>query len=221
MINHSWDNELKDIIESPFFNELNFQLEELYKNKIIYPKKEDIFNALKLTPFNKVKVVILGQDPYLNEFQAHGLAFSINKECKIPPTLKNIFKELSSDLSIPTPKQGDLTSWAKEGVLLLNTILTVEKNKPLSHKYLKWEIFTNEIIKSINKKTTPVVFILWGNKAIEKKKLITNNIHLVLTSPHPSPSTPNDNFNNSKPFSKTNNFLIKNNIDPINWSIKP
>ena len=172
-----------------------------------------------MTSYKDTKVVIVGQDPYHGEGEAHGLSFSVQKGIKIPPSLQNIYKELYNDLGIPPHSDGDLTKWAKEGVLLLNAVLTVDKDKPASHRNLGWEKLTDYIIASLNKKKEPVVFILWGNFAKEKKKYITNSIHYVITSPHPSPFSASSGFFGSKPFSKANNFLIQNKIKPIDWKL--
>ncbi|HEY4543933.1 MAG TPA: uracil-DNA glycosylase, partial [Tissierellaceae bacterium] len=185
----------------------------------IYPDYTDLFNALNYTPYENVKVVILGQDPYHGKDQANGLAFSVKEGIKIPPSLRNIFKELNSDLGYKIPLNGDLKKWAKEGVLLLNTSLTVIEAKANSHRNKGWEIFTDEIIKIVNKKETPVVFILWGNNAIEKEKFIDSSKHLILKAPHPSPLSSYRGFFDSKPFSKTNEFLIKNNLKQIDWDL--
>ena len=219
MINNDWDNILKSYFNSNDFKELIKIINKEYIEKTVYPIKEDIFNALKLTSYKDVKVLIMGQDPYHGEGEANGLAFSVKKDIKIPPSLRNIFKELKSDLKINIPNHGDLTKWAKEGVLLLNSSLTVIKDTPNSHKNLGWENLTNYIIKEINKKETPIVFILWGNNAKEKESLITNNKHLIIKSTHPSPFSAHKGFLGSKPFSKTNKFLIKNNLKPINWNL--
>ena len=218
MIGNDWDNILKDTFESNYYKDLHNKVLEEYKTKTIFPKYNNIFNALKLTPYNNVKVVIVGQDPYHGVGEAMGLSFSVNKGIKLPPSLKNIYKELESDLGIPPRLDGDLTNWAKEGVLLINSVLTVEKDLPASHKNLGWEHITDEIISKINEKDTPVVFILWGNFAISKSSLITNPKHLVITSPHPSPFSARKGFFGSKPFSKANEFLAKNNIKPIDFS---
>ena len=177
-------------------------------------------SALDITDYNDVKVVILGQDPYHGIGEANGLAFSVNDGVKIPPSLKNIYKELHDDLGVEIPNTGNLESWAKEGVLLLNSVLTVEKDKPASHKNIGWETFTDSIIKKLNERDKPIVFILWGNFAKSKKELITNPKHLVLTSSHPSPFSVNYGFFGSKPFSKTNEFLRRNGIKEIDWTIK-
>lgn len=219
MIGNDWDEKLKIIWESKGFLKFLNIIEKEYNEKIIYPPKQDIFNALKFTPYQNIKVVIVGQDPYHGENEAHGLSFSVKKGIKLPPSLKNIFKEIYNDINIIEPSCGDLTSWAKEGVLLLNSTLTVEKDKPNSHQKLGWDILTDYIIKVINLKKEPVVFILWGNFAKSKKELITNKHHLVLESAHPSPFSANKGFFGSKPFSKTNEFLIKNNRKPINWQL--
>lgn len=216
MFNNNWDKVLKDEINKDYFKELINTINNLYNEKIIYPKKEDIFNAFKLD-YNDVKVVILGQDPYHGEGEAHGYAFSSLKT-PIPPSLKNIYKELYSDLGIEkNMHDGNLLPWVKEGVMLLNTGLTVEKDKPNSHKNLKWNVFTDKVIEKLNEREEPIVFILWGNNARLKKNLITNPIHLVIESAHPSPFSARNGFFNSKPFSRTNEFLKKNGIKEINW----
>ena len=172
-----------------------------------------------MTPYKDVKVVIVGQDPYHGEGEAMGLSFSVHKDIKIPPSLKNIYQELYDDLGITPHGDGDLTKWAKEGVLLLNSVLTVKKDSPASHKNLGWELMTDYIIKKVNAKTTPVVFILWGNFAKSKAQYITNPIHLIISSPHPSPFSCRSGFFGSRPFSRTNEFLEKNNLQPIDWRL--
>ena len=204
MIGNDWDEVLKVVENSTGFKKFLYLIDDKYKNGIIYPPKDYIFNALKLTSYKNTKVVIVGQDPYHGEGEAHGLSFSVQKGIKLPPSLQNIYKELESDLGIKPSKDGDLTKWAKEGVLLLNAVLTVEKDKPASHRNLGWENLTNYIIAALNEKEEPTVFILWGNFAKEKKKYITNKKHLVITSPHPSPFSASSGFFGSKPFSKTN-----------------
>ena len=187
--------------------------------KIIYPKNNEIFNAINLTDFEKTKVIIIGQDPYHGPGQAHGLSFSVKDGIKPPPSLMNIFKEIESDLSIKVEKRnGNLTRWAKQGVLLLNSLLTVEKGKPLSHKELGWETLTDNFIKVLNQNKKDLVFILWGSHARSKKYLISQNENLIIESAHPSPLSAHRGFIGSKPFSRTNDFLIKNNMRPINWS---
>lgn len=219
MINNDWDEVLSSVWNSPGFKKFMSIIDKKYSETTCFPKYNDIFNALKLTPYSKVKVVILGQDPYHGTGEAHGLSFSVKDDIKKPPSLKNIFKELHDDLGYPEPKSGNLEKWAKEGVLLLNSVLTVEKDKAASHKDLGWEILTDHIIKLLNMKETPIVFILWGNFAKKKKVYITNKKHFIIESPHPSPFSAYTGFFGSKPFSKTNNFLIKNNIEPIDFNL--
>ena len=199
MIGNDWDNILKDEIKKKYFKELIIYLNNENKTKIIYPEKDNLFRALKLTPYKDVNVVILGQDPYHGEREANGLCFSVNKGVKIPPSLQNIFKELKSDLHINRTNT-DLTDWAEQGILLLNTILTVEKDKAFSHRGKGWEIFTDKIIEKLNEKDDPIVFILWGNAARSKKKLITNEKHMIVESAHPSPLSYYKGFEGSKPF---------------------
>ena len=218
MIGNDWDLKLKIIWESPGFKNFYKKIIQEYDTKEIYPPKDFIFNALKLTSYEKTKVVIVGQDPYHGKGEAHGLSFSVQKGIKIPPSLKNIYKELYDDLGVLPKDNGDLTGWALQGVLLLNSVLTVEKDKAASHRNLGWEPMTDYIIKLLNLKNEPVVFILWGNFAKEKAKLITNPHHYIVMSPHPSPFSAYSGFFGSKPFSKTNEFLIKNGLVPIDWS---
>ncbi len=220
MIGNGWDNLLKSEYTKEYFLNLEKFVSNEYKTKTIYPKMSEIFKAFQETPYDKVKVVIIGQDPYHGENEAEGLSFSVKKGIAKPPSLMNIFSELRDDLGYKIPNNGSLEPWAKEGVLLLNSTLTVVKDTPKSHSNKGWEIFTDEVIKIINKKTTPVVFILWGSDARSKKSLITNKIHYIIESPHPSPLSAYRGFFGSKPFSKANNFLIKNNIKPVNWEIK-
>ena len=217
MIGNDWDNELSTVFNGEGFKKFYHIVEHEYATKTIFPPKDYIFNALKLTSYKDVKVVIVGQDPYHGVNEAHGLSFSVQKGVKVPPSLKNIYKELYDDLGVKPCDNGDLTRWAKQGVLLLNSVLTVEKDKPASHKNLGWERLTDYIIKLLDNKEDPVVFILWGNFAKSKSSLITNPKHLVITSPHPSPFSARNGFFGSKPFSKTNDFLIKNHLEPINW----
>lgn len=219
MIGNDWDSKLEVIENSDGFKKFLNMINDKYKTNTIYPLKENIFNALKLTSYKDTKVVIMGQDPYHGEGEAHGLSFSVQKGIKVPPSLQNIYKELNDDLGIKPVNDGDLTKWAKEGVLLLNAVLTVEKDKPASHRKLGWELFTDYIIKLLNDREEPVVFILWGNFAKEKKKYITNPKHLIIESAHPSPFSANYGFFGSKPFSKANAFLKKNNIKEIDWQL--
>ena len=216
MINKTWDPILKKEFEKEYFKKLGIFVKSEYKHKIIYPKYENIFNALRFTDYDDVKVVILGQDPYHGENEAHGRSFSVQKGIKRPPSLNNIFKELYNDLGIKR-EENDLTDWAKQGVLLLNSIMTVVKDSPLSHKEKGWEIFTDNIIKYLNEREKPVIFVLWGSYARSKKVLITNKNHLILEAPHPSPLSAARGFFGSKPFSKINNFLKSKNEKPINW----
>ena len=217
MFNKNWDIVLKEEINKEYFKELMNKVELEYKNKTIYPLRENLFRAFKLTDYDEVKVVILGQDPYHEEGQANGLAFSVYENIKAPKSLVNIFKELNNDLNNFDEPSKDLSNWAKQGVLLLNTILTVEKGLAGSHEALGWQRFTDKVIEVLNKKETPIVFILWGNNAREKKKIITNKNHLIIESSHPSPLGAYRSFFGSRPFSRTNEFLIKNKISPINW----
>jgi uracil-DNA glycosylase len=218
MIGNDWDEKLRVVWESPGFKNFYKRIMHEYEIKEIYPPKDYIFNALKLTSYENTKVVIVGQDPYHGKGEAHGLSFSVQKGVRVPPSLQNIYKELNDDLKIPPKDNGDLTEWAKQGVLLLNAVLTVEKDKAASHRNLGWEPMTDYIIKLLNLKNKPVVFILWGNFAKEKAKLITNHQHYIIMSPHPSPFSAYSGFFGSKPFSKTNEFLIKNGLVPIDWS---
>lgn len=219
MINNDWDLILQKEFNKEYFKELKKLIDYEYGIKTIFPKKEDIFNAFKYCSFNNVKLIIIGQDPYHNFNQSHGLAFSVLKGNKIPPSLRNIYKELSTDLGVKIPNHGELTYWTKQGVLLLNTILTVEAHKPLSHKHKGWEFFTDEVINILNKDDRPKVFVLWGNNAISKKKLITNNNHLIICSSHPSPLSARHSFFGSKVFSRTNEFLRENEIVEIDFDL--
>lgn len=219
MITKKWDIILQEEYKKDYFKEIVNNIRKEYNEKIIYPKSTDLFNAFKFTEYDNIKVVIIGQDPYHGEGEAHGLCFSVRDNVPFPPSLRNIFKELYNDLGYQIPKSGNLEKWAKEGVLLLNSILTVEKDKPLSHKKYNWETFTDAVIKIINKKTTPVVFVLWGSYARSKKELITNKDHYVIECMHPSPLSASRGFFGSKPFSKANNFLISKKISPVNFKL--
>ena len=220
ILKNDWNELLKDEFSKDYYLSLREFLKNEYTTKIIYPDKYDIFNALHYTSYKDVKVVILGQDPYHGPNQAHGLSFSVSPGVKIPPSLLNIYKELNSDLGCYIPNNGYLKKWADQGVLLLNTSLTVRAGEANSHKNKGWEIFTDKIISLINEKTDPFVFLLWGNNAINKKKLITNKQHLILSSTHPSPLSASRGFFGSKPFSKINKFLISVNKAPIDWQIE-
>lgn len=219
MIGNDWDDKLSIVWNSPGFHKFWHIIEHEYQTKTIYPTQNNIFNALKLTPYSNTKVVIVGQDPYHGENQAHGLSFSVQKGVQLPPSLKNIYKEIYDDLGIEEPNCGDLTKWAKEGVLLLNSSLTVIKDMPNSHQNIGWSNLTDYIIKVLNQKEEPVVFILWGNFAKSKKKFITNKKHLILESTHPSPFSASSGFFGSHPFSKTNAFLDAHGLEPINWQL--
>lgn len=216
MIGNDWDLILKDEYEKEYFLKIKDRVREEYANKVIFPPAKKVFYALRETTFSNTRVVILGQDPYHGEGEANGLCFSVNEGIKMPPSLKNIYKELYDDLGI-VKTSTDLSDWAKSGVLLLNSVLTVEKDKPASHKWIGWEEFTDSIIKKLNEKDEPVVFILWGNFAKEKAKYITNPKHLVITSSHPSPFSVNYGFFGSKPFSRTNKYLRDNGLKEIEW----
>ena len=219
-IHDSWYLSLKNEFDKEYWKNLSNQIRTLYSKKIIYPKASMMFNALNSTPLNRIKVVILGQDPYHGYGQANGLSFSVNDGIPIPPSLVNIFKELESDLKIPFPKSGNLQSWANQGVLLLNTVLTVEKDNANSHRGLGWEIFTNKIIEVVSSSAQNVVFILWGNQAQNFEDLIDSSKHLIISSAHPSPLSAHRGFFGSKPFSQTNNFLKKKSIQTIDWQLK-
>ena len=216
MIGNSWDDVLKEEIHKDYFKKLVKFLNEESKCKEIYPKSVNLFRALKLTDYKDVNVVILGQDPYHGENEANGLCFSVNHGVRTPPSLQNIFKELKSDLGI-TRTDTDLSDWARQGILLLNTVLTVEKDKHFSHRDKGWEIFTDVIIKKLNENQDPIVFILWGSAARSKKILLTNKIHMIVESAHPSPLSYYKGFEGSRPFSKTNALLKSVNKKEIKW----
>lgn len=216
-IGNSWDNFFAEETKKEYYLKLREFLKGEYKGKRIYPKMDEIFSVFKEVPLEDVKVVILGQDPYHQFGQAHGMAFSVKPGVRIPPSLVNIYKELKEDLGCPIPSTGYLLPWAKEGVFLMNTCLTVEDSKANSHKGKGWEILTDEVIKVINDDDNPKVFLLWGRDARNKSKLITNNRHLVLETVHPSPLSAYNGFFGSKHFSKTNDFLRDNNRKEINW----
>lgn len=216
MFHNSWDIVLKDEMKKQYFKYIKEFVKEERLSKTIYPPAEDLFNAFKLTDFNDIKVVILGQDPYHGENEAMGLSFSVRRGVRTPPSLRNIFKELKDDLNIDRCDT-DLSDWAKQGVFLLNTVLTVEKDKANSHKEIGWEIFTDYVIKEINDKLNNVVFILWGRQARDKKRIITNPNNYIIESAHPSPLSAYNGFFGSKPFSKTNNYLKAHNKKEINW----
>ncbi|ATD54041.1 uracil-DNA glycosylase [Clostridium chauvoei] len=219
ILDNDWQELLEPEFQKDYYQNLRKFLISEYNTKTIYPTMYDIFNALKFTPYKDVKVVIIGQDPYHGPNQAHGLSFSVNKGVRIPPSLLNIYKELHSDLGCYIPNNGYLKKWADQGILLLNTVLTVRDHEANSHKNMGWEIFTDKIISLLNEKDTPIVFILWGNPAIKKSSLITNKIHYILTSPHPSPLSASRGFFGNKHFSKTNEILKDIGKEPIDWQI--
>lgn len=218
-LNNDWDELLKEEFQKDYYLKLRQFLKNEYQTKTIYPDMYKIFEALKLTSYKDTKVVILGQDPYHGRGQAHGLAFSVQKNVDIPPSLCNIFKELKTDLNCCIPNNGYLVPWATQGVLLLNTGLTVVENMANSHRNCGWEILTDAIIKLLNEKSSPVVFLLWGKNAGEKAQYITNDRHLVLTAPHPSPLSASRGFFGCRHFSKTNEFLKQNGLVEIDWQI--
>ena len=216
-LGNDWDEILKDEWEKPYYKALRNFLKKEYFTQKIYPEMNDIFNALKFTSFEDTKVVIIGQDPYHGIGQAHGLCFSVKKGVVPPPSLKNIFKELASDIGKEIPSHGELTDWAKQGVLLLNAVLTVREGQPTSHAKMGWETFTDRVISELNKKETPVVFLLWGAYAQKKAEIITNPIHKKLVSVHPSPLSASRGFFGCKHFSKTNQLLKSADLGEINW----
>lgn len=219
-IGNDWDDILKEERKKDYYINLRKKLIYEYKNYTVYPNMYDIFNALKKVSYKDVKVVILGQDPYHGQGQAHGFSFSVKKGIKTPPSLQNIYKELHNDLGLYIPNNGNLIKWADQGVLLLNSTLTVRAHQANSHKDLGWSILTDNIIKILNARSKPIVFILWGKFAQSKEELITNDRHLIIKSAHPSPFAAHRGFFGSRPFSKTNEFLQKNNIKPIDWQIE-
>ena len=219
-IGNDWDELLKDYFASEPYQALRAFLAQEYRTHTIYPDMYDIFNALKYTSFADTKVVILGQDPYHGPGQAHGLCFSVKKGVEPPPSLKNIFSELKTDVGIPEPEHGELTCWARQGVLLLNTVLTVREHMPNSHKGKGWEQFTDRVIELLDQKTTPVVFLLWGANARNKAKIVTNPIHIKLEAPHPSPLSAYNGFFGCRHFSKANAWLQKTGQAPIDWRIE-
>ena len=218
-IGNDWDSVLAGEFEKDYYTELRKFLVSEYRIQTIYPDMYDIFNALKYTPYGKVKVVILGQDPYHEPGQAHGLCFSVQKGVPKPPSLVNIFKALTADLGIEAPSHGCLTEWAEQGVLLLNTVLTVRRGQANSHRGKGWEIFTDRVIELLNERLEPMVFILWGANAKAKKELITNTNHMIITGAHPSPLSAHNGFFGGRYFSRTNAYLAEKGETPIDWSI--
>lgn len=213
-----WDNLMARELKKPYMIQLVDFLKQQDQTRIIYPPRDERLNCFKLTPLDQVKVVIIGQDPYHGPNQAHGLSFSV-KDDKYPPSLQNIFKELVTDIGCSYPKTGNLTKWAKQGVLLLNTVLTVEKHKPLSHQNKGWEYYTKEVVKVLNSQDRPIVFILWGRHARNLKTLLNNPKHLIIENVHPSPLSAHNGFFGSKPFSQTNAFFQKSGSNPIDWNL--
>lgn len=220
MISNDWLTELSPEFHKPYYAKLFQFVKEEYSTKQIFPPADDIFNAFHLTPLSKVKVVILGQDPYHNVGQAHGLCFSVRPEVEIPPSLVNIYKELHDDLGCKIPNNGYLVKWAQQGVLMLNTVLTVQAHMANSHRGKGWEEFTDAAITALNKQDRPIVFILWGRPAQTKERMLNNPNHLILKAPHPSPLSAYNGFFGSRPFSQTNRFLKEHGVEPINWQIE-
>ena len=220
-IANDWLPSIEGEFRKPYYRELYQFVKEEYSKHVVYPPSDDIFNALHLTPLKEVKVLILGQDPYINEHEAHGLCFSVLPEQKkLPPSLQNIYKELHEDLGCEIPNNGYLKKWADQGVLLLNTVLTVRAHQANSHRGIGWEEFTDAAIRILNEQERPIVFILWGRPAQAKKAMLTNPNHLILEAPHPSPLSAYRGFFGSRPFSQTNNFLKSHGIEPIDWQIE-
>ena len=218
--NNSWDILLKDEFQKPYYLNLRKFLVQEYKSQTIYPHMNDIFNALKYTDYKDVKVVILGQDPYHQPNQAHGLCFSVKKGVNPPPSVQNMYKEIYAEYGFPIPQHGELTYWAEQGVLMMNTVLTVRESQPNSHKGMGWEIFTDNVISLLNLRPEPMVFLLWGANARAKKKIITNPNHLVLESAHPSPLSAYNGFFGNGHFKKANEFLKSNGLSETDWQIK-
>ena len=218
-ISNDWLEPLQDEFKKPYYAKLYKTVLEEYNTRTIFPSADDLFSAFQLTPLSKVKVVILGQDPYHNDGQAHGLSFSVKPNVPIPPSLVNIYKELQDDLGCKVPNHGYLKQWAEQGVLLLNTVLTVRAHQAYSHRGIGWEEFTDAVIRILNEKDEPLVFILWGKPEKRKKSMLTNKKHLILESAHPSPLSAYRGFFGSKPFSKTNEFLVAYGVEPIHWQI--
>ncbi|MEW9108398.1 MAG: uracil-DNA glycosylase [Cytobacillus gottheilii] len=219
LLHNDWQEILKKEMEKPYFQQLIEFIEKEYEKETVYPPKQDIFNSLHHTDYAETKVVLLGQDPYHGAGQAHGLSFSVKPGVKIPPSLRNMYKELENDLGIPPANNGYLVKWAKQGVLMLNTVLTVREGEAYSHRGKGWEQFTDEIIKKLNEREEPVIFILWGKPAQEKMKLLNLEKHQVITSPHPSPLSARRGFFGSRPFSKVNAFLRAQGQQEIDWKI--
>ena len=219
-ISGGWYEALKDEFKKPYYKKLFETVNQEYRTRRIFPPANDIFNAFHLTPLDKVKVVILGQDPYHNNGQAHGLCFSVQKGVEVPPSLVNIYQELHDDLGVKIPDHGCLTKWASQGVLMLNTVLTVRAHQANSHRDIGWERFTDAAIKALDRQDRPIVFILWGSPAQRKKAMLHNPQHLILQAPHPSPLSAFRGFFGSRPFSQTNRFLQEHGVEPVDWEIE-
>lgn len=219
MFGNDWDEVLQDEVQKPYFDELRYALAREYKTHTVYPPKDLLFSALKLTPYHGTRVVILGQDPYHGAGQAHGLSFSVMPGVRIPPSLRNIYAELHEDIGVPVPNHGYLKHWAEEGVLMLNAVLTVRESQPNSHKGLGWEQFTDAVMEKLNERTEPMVFILWGSHAQQKGAFIDKSRHLVIQSPHPSPFSAHRGFLGSRPFTKANTYLESHGLKGIDWAI--
>lgn len=218
-IDSQWQEALKEEFQKDYYHELMAKVSEAYEHNQVFPPANEVFNALNLTPLSQVKAVIIGQDPYHDVGQAHGLCFSVKPGVKVPPSLVNIYKELHDDLGCSIPEDGYLVKWATQGVLMLNTVLTVNAHDANSHKGYGWEKFTDAIISKVNEEDRPIVFLLWGAPAQKKKKLLNNPKHLILEAPHPSPLSVYRGFWGCKHFSKTNDFLVNNGIEPIDWQL--
>ena len=216
---NDWDGLLADELQKPYFQNILAFLNKEYRRTQCYPPPQQVFRALRATPYGKVRAVILGQDPYHGPGQAHGLCFSVNAGVPLPPSLENIFAELHADLGCPAPQSGDLSGWAEQGVLLLNTILTVQRGRPMSHAGIGWQTFTDRVIELLNAREKPIVFLLWGSPARAKKTLLTNPAHLILEAPHPSPLSAGRGFFGSRHFSKANAFLQAHGETPIDWRL--
>lgn len=219
-ISNDWLLPLKPEFGKPYYKKLYYTITEEYRERQIFPPADDIFNAFAYTPLHNVKAVILGQDPYHGEGQAHGLCFSVKPDVEIPPSLVNIYKELQDDCGCQIPNHGYLTKWAEQGVLLLNTVLTVRAHQANSHRGIGWEEFTDAAIRILNEQARPIVFILWGRPAQMKKSMLNNPKHLILEAPHPSPLSAYRGFFGSRPFSRTNKFLVQHGVEPIDWQIE-
>ncbi|AIQ13721.1 uracil-DNA glycosylase [Paenibacillus durus] len=219
MFGNDWDEVLHEETQKPYFQDLRYTLAREYKQYTVYPPKELLFSALKQTDYSKTRVVILGQDPYHGAGQAHGLSFSVMPGVRIPPSLRNIYTELASDIGADIPNHGSLLHWSQQGVLLLNAVLTVREGQPNSHKGMGWERFTDAIMEKLNERDTPLVFILWGSHAQQKGACIDHSHHKVIRSAHPSPFSAHRGFLGSNPFSQTNQFLSAHGLEPIDWNI--